>query len=92
MAKPNRFSCMKVDKTASALDLYDAVSERLTKAIGVVLSCQAREDINPTVSDALWCVEGLLDEAKALHNQAWEAYGRKAARDRANVAEHAGEG
>ncbi|MFA7097127.1 MAG: hypothetical protein WC383_11705 [Gammaproteobacteria bacterium] len=91
MARQNHLSCMMIDKTASALDLYDAIYERLTKAIGVVVSCQARDDINPTLSDALWCVQGLLDEAMALHAWAWEVCGRKATGYPAAVAEHAEE-
>lgn len=67
---------MQLDPSAGGMDYQDALSERLSKASSVVhclLADDHWEHLNDVaVSNALWTVETLLEEAQAMSNAAWE--------------------
>lgn len=74
-------SCLLLDQSASFLDLNDATTERHSKAQAVIRALIANDNFNElnkeTISDALWTIDSLVDEAQAMTQLCWNLYYKK---------------
>ncbi len=72
-------NCLIIDPNASFADLYEAIDERLLKAQSVVSSLVGNDhwqSMNKAaVSNALWTIQSLMDEAQAMCQPLWDKRG-----------------